>query len=128
MSDNDVTLSEVPKFDLSAFPPETFFHERRSRGDRRNRGPDAVAVPGATRERRARKERRRRIDPTTFEKQYTAEEMEFMSAIQSFKARTGKSFPSHREVLKVAASLGYFRPARDDDHDEESRDILVTQD
>ena len=30
-----------------------------------------------------------------------------MNAMQRYKERTGKSFPSHGEVLKVAVSLGY---------------------
>ena len=58
-------------------------------------------------ERRARKERRRRIDPTTFEKQYTEDELEFMNAMQRFKVQSCKSFPSHGDVLRVALSLGY---------------------
>ena len=53
------------------------------------------------------KRRRRRIDPTTFEKQYTEDELEFMTAMQRFKTRSGRAFPTHREVLKVAADLGY---------------------
>jgi hypothetical protein len=60
-----------------------------------------------TPERRRKKERRRRIDPTTFEKQYTKDEMEFMNAMQRFKVQSGKSFPSFEEVLKVAFDLGY---------------------
>ena len=56
-----------------------------------------------------RKERRRRVDPTTFEKQYTPDEVEFMSAMQAFKSRTGKAFPTHGEVLAIAHALGYRR-------------------
>jgi hypothetical protein len=66
---------------------------------------DASARPAP--ERRAKKERRRRIDPTTFEKQYTDDELEFMNAMQRFKVQSGKSFPSHGDVLRVAHSLGY---------------------
>lgn len=115
--------SEDPKpkptagaFDFSAFPENTVFHERRTGTDRRN----ADAPPAAPRaveareragargpERRARKERRKRIDPTTFEKQYTEDEMEFMNAMQRFKERTGRPFPTHGEVIKVAVALGY---------------------
>ena len=69
-------------------------------------------APAPTRERRARKERRRRIDPTTFEKQYTDDEMEFMTAMQRFKVQSGKPFPSHGEVLTVARALGYRRIGR----------------
>lgn len=46
--------------------------------------------------------------PTTSEiVDYTREELEFMSAIQAFKARTGRQFPTWREVLSVTHSLGY---------------------
>ena len=56
----------------------------------------------------------RRIDPTTFEKQYTDDELEFMNAMQRFKERTGKAFPTHGEVIKVAVSLGYRKPLEDE--------------
>ncbi len=115
--DDDQTKSKTPEFDYSAFPLNTLFHERRYGHDRRT----PPARPGTTdrypqnpqqvrRERRARKERRKRIDPTTFEKQYTADELEFMNAMQRFKERTGKAFPTHAEVIRVAISLGYRMP------------------
>lgn len=89
-------------FDFAAYPPNTAFHERRM-------GGGGLGEPTGERPESppARKERRRRIDPTTFEKQYTDDEMEFMNAMQSFKQRSGKSFPSYGEVIKVAMTLGY---------------------
>jgi len=62
-------------------------------------------------EKRIKKERRRRIDPTTFEKQYTSDEIEFMNAMQRFKLQTGKAYPSYGEVLRVAHRLGYRKVA-----------------
>jgi hypothetical protein len=113
--DNDQTNPGPKEFDFSPFPSNTVFHERRTGRERRNDGsrgqqkPDVNATrPGAT-EQRTKKERRRRIDPTTFEKQYTVEEMEFMNAMQRFKESTGKSFPTYGEVLRVAAAIGYRR-------------------
>jgi hypothetical protein len=113
MSDNEQTTPDPPLFDFDAFPPDTFFHERRTGVDRRGRKrPEGLAkgegeaVP-PTAERRTRKERRRRVDPTTFEKQYTPEELEFMGAMQEYKVRTGKTFPTYGEVLDVASRLGY---------------------
>jgi hypothetical protein len=110
--DNDQTKSSTPAFDFSAFPYNTLFHERRTGVPRRASDevdPAAPQEPTAApqAERRAKKDRRRRIDPTTFEKQYTPDEMEFMNAMQRFKEGTGKSFPTHAEVLKVAIALGY---------------------
>ena len=63
---------------------------------------------------RRRKERRRRVDPTTFEKQYTPDELEFMNAMQHFKVQTGQTFPTHGDVLRIARVLGYRRVAPPD--------------
>ncbi len=109
--DNDETPPPPSEFDFSAFPVNTLFHERREGRERRtpltkNPSPKPEK-PKPTGERRARTERRRRIDPTTFDKQYTDEEMEFMNAVQRFKEQSGKSFPTYREVIKVAVLLGY---------------------
>jgi hypothetical protein len=112
--DKDQTKPGPAEFDFSAFPRNTLFHERRTGRERRTDEPN---VPGSTLElppaapgdRRVKKDRRRRIDPTTFEKQYTSDEMEFMNAMQRFKERAGKSFPTHGEVLRVAVALGYRR-------------------
>jgi hypothetical protein len=119
--DNDKTKSKLPEFDFSAYPQDTLFHDRRSGPDRRGKpgGPSHSEPNGQfpTRprlERRARKERRKRIDPTTFEKQYTDEELEFMNAMQRFKERTGKPFPTFGDVIKVAVSLGYLKMVEDD--------------
>jgi len=125
---NDQTNSGPPEFDFSRFPFNTLFHERRTGLDRRDRNapadqpdkpaaepdrqaaePDKPAATDGRPERRARKDRRRRIDPTTFDKQYTGDEMEFMNAMQRFKEHSGKSFPTHREVLRVLVDLGYRR-------------------
>jgi hypothetical protein len=114
-ADNDQTKPASPAFDFSSYPRNTLFHDRREGRDRRHRGDAAEPKPAAPlsevpeRERRQKKERRRRIDPTTFEKQYTDEEMEFMNAMQRFKELSGKAFPSHGDVLKVAIMLGYRR-------------------
>jgi hypothetical protein len=124
-------------FDFSAFPANTVFHERREGKDRR--GPSEAraradvpieARPARGGERREKKERRKRIDPTTFEKQYTDDELEFMNAMQRFKELSGKSFPTYAEVIKVAVGLGY-RKAIDDApppaFDEETSLLLFPQ-
>ncbi len=127
MPDTEETPPKTAKFDFSAFPPDTLFYDRRDGQERRDfprvvpPEPAAESSLAAPRERRARKERRRRIDPTTFEKQYTGDEIEFMNAVQQFKTRTGKSFPSHGDVLRVAVNLGYRKSylVEDDDPTEE---------
>lgn len=110
MNDQGQTNSDEPEFDFDAFPPDTVFHERRTGRQRRNFPTPKVVTESSSEpkpERRVKKERRRRVDPTTFEKQYTDEELEFMNAMQHFKVQSGKSFPTHGDVLRVAFSLGY---------------------
>jgi hypothetical protein len=51
--------------------------------------------------------RRRLVDPTTCERDYSAAEMEFMQAIQTYKQRSGRMFPTWSEVLEVLRGLGY---------------------
>lgn len=104
MSQPEETPEPTPKFDFDAFPENSVFHDRRGGLEQRDfaRPPRPnVGVP------RVKAERRRRIDPTTFEKQYTDDELEFMNAMQRFKVASGKPFPSHGDVIKVAVSLGY---------------------
>jgi len=110
--DNQQTNPRPPEFDFASHPPNTLFHERREGLERRvteTRDPEQEepASRAAPTERRARRDRRRRIDPTTFEKQYTGDEIEFMNAMQRFKDHSAENFPSHGDVLKVAAALGY---------------------
>lgn len=120
MADNVETPRPAAKFDFSAYPPDTLFHERRDGKDRRVDGaqvPGPILAPETAMTmptqlpiiRREKTQRRKRIDPTTFEKQYTDDELEFMNAMQRFKVQNGKTFPSHGEVLKVLQSLGYRR-------------------
>ncbi len=112
-ADDNQTNPPAPEFDFSSYPQNTLFHERREARERRHRGdagqPATPSGSPADSERRQKKERRRRIDPTTFEKQYTDDEMEFMNAMQRFKELSGKTFPSYGDVLKVAIMLGYRR-------------------
>lgn len=128
MSDQDKTQPDPPPFDFDAFPKDTLFYDRRELRDRRfaKAGlvkPEGTEISKAPPERRAKKERRRRIDPTTFEKQYTDDELEFMNAMQYYKDQTGKPFPTHGEVLQVALSLGYRKVV----YDEVSEDENLTE-
>ncbi len=53
--------------------------------------------------------RRRQIDPTTCEREYTSEEIEFMQALDAYKRRSGRMFPTCSEILEVIRNLGYRR-------------------
>ncbi|MEY3176004.1 MAG: hypothetical protein RLZZ436_3918 [Planctomycetota bacterium] len=60
---------------------------------------------------RRRQDRRRQIDPTTCERDYSSPEVEFMRAMDDYKRRSGRPFPTWSEVLEVVVSLGYRKVA-----------------
>ena len=53
--------------------------------------------------------RRRQIDPTTCERDYSGDEIEFMQALDEYKRNNGRMFPTCSEILEVVRSLGYVR-------------------
>ena len=55
--------------------------------------------------------RRRKIDPTTCERDYSNDEREFMDAIEEYKRRSGRNFPTCSEILEVVRDLGYSKTA-----------------
>ena len=62
-------------------------------------------------EKRRTSERRRLIDPTTCERDYTDDEIEFMKAMDQYKRDNRRPFPTWSEVLEVLYSLGYRKVA-----------------
>jgi hypothetical protein len=128
--DNQETKQTSSEFDFAAFPYNTLFHDRRAGRDRRSTGAasppreEVAPRPASPAERRQKKERRRRIDPTTFDKQYTDDETEFMNAMQRYKEETSKAFPSYAEVIAVATKLGYRRQVVDNETSWESIEDL----
>lgn len=68
-----------------------------------------VSIPAM--ERRAKVNRRRQIDPTTCEREYSDDEVEFMQALDAYKRKNGRMFPTCSEVLEVVRSLGYTKVA-----------------
>lgn len=79
--------------------------DRRS-GERR--GGDAEATDtGVMNQPRRKKQRRRHIDPTTCERDYSDQEIEFMKAMDDYKRDSGRMFPTCSEVLEVIRGLGY---------------------
>jgi hypothetical protein len=71
------------------------------------------ATEQATRAANARQQsgRRRFVDPTTCEREYTEAEKEFMMAMNEYKRRSGRMFPTWSEVLEVLRELGYEKVA-----------------
>ena len=82
----------------------------RRREDRRNR-QNAPATTGAetTALQAPKKFRRRHIDPTTCERDYRQDELDFMRAMDDYKRSSGRMFPTCSEVLEVVRSMGYVR-------------------
>jgi hypothetical protein len=80
----------------------------RRRNKRRDEEQEESA-PAPTLERRAKVQRRRQIDPTTCERDYSIDEVEFMNAMDEYKRKSGRMFPTCSEVLEVIRALGYVR-------------------
>ncbi|HEY1603161.1 MAG TPA: hypothetical protein VGG64_26390 [Pirellulales bacterium] len=83
--------------------------DRRERGSERRAKAAPVVVERRKLERREKVARRRQIDPTTCERDYTDEEVEFMNAMNSYKRTSGRMFPTCSEVLEVLRNLGYVK-------------------
>lgn len=54
-------------------------------------------------------QRRRQIDPTTCERDYSNDEVEFMKALEQYKRTSGRMFPTCSEILEVIRGLGYSK-------------------
>ena len=53
--------------------------------------------------------RRRLVDPTTCDRDYSVEEIEFMQAMSDYKQSSGRMFPTWSETLEVLQGLGYTK-------------------
>lgn len=90
--------------------------ERRAKSERRSNSSEdrrkasiQVAVERRQQERRVKVPRRRQIDPTTCEREYNDDEIEFMHALDAYKRTSGRMFPTCSEILEVIRDLGYVR-------------------
>ena len=99
-----MTVSKVSK---SAKQEEEVTMDRR-RDERRDGDPEALDT-GVMNVPRRKKQRRRHIDPTTCERDYNGEEIEFMRAMDDYKRDSGRMFPTCSEVLEVVRALGYVK-------------------
>ncbi|MBS0264608.1 MAG: hypothetical protein JSS02_21920 [Planctomycetes bacterium] len=82
---------------------------RRTRIDTVTRVPAEAPAADNQQARAPKVERRRQIDPTTCEREYSNDEIEFMRAMDDYKRKNGRPFPTWSEVLEVVRSLGYHR-------------------
>lgn len=84
--------------------------DRRSK-DRRN-GPandQQIKAIIAEEKKKNKVQRRRQIDPTTCERDYSNDEVEFMKALEQYKRTSGRMFPTCSEILEVIRALGYAK-------------------
>ena len=79
------------------------------RGQQIDRRKTNVQVPQERRagSERRQGERRRQVDPTTCERDYNDDEIEFMKSMDLYKRANRRPFPTWSEVLEVLRSLGY---------------------
>jgi hypothetical protein len=83
--------------------PEVIISRRKEeKKDRR-----VAAIPVASERRKV--QRRRQIDPTTCERDYSPEEIEFMHALDDYKRASGRMFPTCSEILEVIKAMGYVK-------------------
>jgi hypothetical protein len=61
--------------------------------------------------------RRRQIDPSTCERDYSQDEVEFMNALNEYKRTSGRMFPTCSEILEVLKSLGYEKRNSEPEYD-----------
>jgi hypothetical protein len=79
--------------------------DRRKAADANYAGAERRKAP------RRKQERRRQIDPTTCERDYSDDEISFMRAMDEYKRKSGRMFPTWSEVLEVLHSIGYRKVA-----------------
>jgi hypothetical protein len=93
------------------FPTEICVTERRANDRRKRSIPVATERRTGADRRDERGERRRQIDPTTCERDYSTDEIEFMKAMDQYKRENRRPFPTWSEVLEVLRAIGYRRVA-----------------
>jgi hypothetical protein len=90
---------------------DTITMDRRGLG-RDGKGKDRAGISPSkqadvARPERRKVSRRRQIDPTTCEREYSEEEIEFMRAMDTYRRTSGRMFPTCSEILEVLRSIGY---------------------
>jgi hypothetical protein len=103
----------------------------RRRAERRDGNP-AAQDTGVMETPRRKTQRRRHIDPTTCERDYSEQEIQFMRAMDDYKQKSGRMFPTCSEVLEVIRGLGYFQLTAEQVEQlglsaDETRDVVVVE-
>jgi hypothetical protein len=79
--------------------------------------PPTTTPPPAALPKQKKNVRRRQIDPSTCERDYSQDEVEFMNALNEYKRTSGRMFPTCSEILEVLKSLGYEKQNSEPDYD-----------
>lgn len=98
---------------------------RRAEADRRKKNVE-IAKERRQGERRAKVNRRRQIDPTTCERDYSGEEIEFMNALDEYKRTNGRMFPTCSEILEVIRDLGYVKQSETPEQQTDTPEEVVS--
>lgn len=117
---------------------KTVIVDRRERSEKAEKGGDRrgverrvksepVAVERRQLERREKVNRRRQIDPTTCEREYSESEVEFMNALEVYKRKNGRMFPTCSEILEVIISLGYRKASEIEALPIEAAEVIAEQ-
>ncbi|MDR3110030.1 MAG: hypothetical protein LBU65_10165 [Planctomycetaceae bacterium] len=102
-----VSLEEFEELSGNIQPQQTLSDEIQKITERLNTNLESEKTK--TSGKRPKVQRRRQIDPTTCERDYTSEEVEFMNALNDYKRSSGRMFPTCSEVLEVLKNLGYAK-------------------
>ena len=84
-------------------------NKQRRQADERRSKSEQIDAERRVAPRREKVSRRRQIDPTTCERDYTDDEVAFMQALDEYKRKNGRMFPTCSEVLEVIRGLGYAK-------------------
>src|SRR5262245_29769553 len=104
-----MSIEEAPFDDY--VPGDRRLGDRRTHSDRRKRTIPVAVERRSGKERRERGERRRQVDPTTCERDYNDDEIQFMKAMDQYKRANRRTFHTWSEVLEVCRALVYRKVA-----------------
>jgi hypothetical protein len=109
---NAQSQKKIPAVPADLCVSERRANERRANGRSKRQPPAAAERAGGKPSREERGQRRSRIDPTTCERDYTNDEIEFMKAMDQYKRENRRPFPTWSEVLEVLHAIGYRKAAK----------------
>jgi hypothetical protein len=107
-------MLDISEFEAGAAIDRRLLNRRIGNSDRSSLKDSDSDKPERTMSPRPKVQRRKMIDPTTCERDYSQDEVEFMKAIDEYKRKNGRMFPTWSEVLEVIRGLGYTKATVDE--------------